>query len=237
MGLADSFILMGIPYESEEALHFADSTMEFIAREARNASRELAEEKGSFPAINKSIYSGAMRNATVTTIAPTGSHHLIADTSSEIEPLFSLASTRQIGNRQVPLVHPLLKNYLKTLPRGCDILAEVTRSGSLATSPVPDDVKDLYKTAPEIPADHHIRMQATFQKHVDNAVSKTVNLPESAAPGDISRIYLLARSLGFKGVTIYRYNSKKDQVLLRGCTVCGDDFLTGYNFSTGASKT
>ena len=85
-------------------------------------------------------------------------------------------------------------------------------------------MKDLYKTAPEIPADHHIRMQATFQKHVDNAVSKTVNLPEDASVEEIGRIYRLARSLGCKGVTVYRYNSRKDQVLLRGCTVCGDNF-------------
>ena len=88
-------------------------------------------------------------------------------------------------------------------------------------------MKELYKTAPEISADHHIRMQAVFQKHVDNAVSKTVNLPEHAGADEIGRIFLLARSLGCKGVTIYRYNSKKDQVLLRGCEVCGDDFLTG----------
>lgn len=88
-------------------------------------------------------------------------------------------------------------------------------------------MKELDKTAPEISADHHIRMQAVFQKHVDNAVSKTVNLPEHADADEISRIFLLARSLGCKGVTIYRYNSKKDQVLLRGCEICGDDFATG----------
>jgi len=231
MGFADALILMGIPYGSEEALAVADRTMKFIARESHDASRELGEEKGSFSAITRSIYTGAMRNATVTTIAPTGSLHLIADTSSGIEPLFSLASTRQIGSRAVPLVHPLLKKYLKSLRSGTDILAQVKRTGSLAGSPVPDAVKELYRTAPEIPADHHVRVQAAFQKHVDNAVSKTVNLREDASAEEIGRIYLLARSLGCKGVTVYRYNSKKDQVLLRGCTVCGDDFLTGYNFA------
>ncbi|HUH79135.1 MAG TPA: adenosylcobalamin-dependent ribonucleoside-diphosphate reductase [Methanoregula sp.] len=227
MGFADALILMEIPYESKEALDFADRTMAFISEEAKKTSEELGEEKGSFPAIDRSIYTGAMRNATVTTIAPTGSLHLIADTSSGIEPLFSLATTRRIGNRPVPLIHPLLKKYLKTLSSGENILAQVTRTGTLASSPVPETVKELYKTAPEIPADHHVRMQAAFQKHVDNAVSKTVNLPEDASADEISRIYLLARSLGCKGVTIYRYNSKKDQVLLRGCTVCGDDFLAG----------
>ncbi|MHB8162891.1 MAG: adenosylcobalamin-dependent ribonucleoside-diphosphate reductase [Methanoregula sp.] len=220
MGLADAFILMGIPYESKEALRFADRTMALISHEAQEMSRELGEEKGSFPAIGKSIYTSAMRNATVTTIAPTGSLHLIADTSSGIEPLFSLASTRQMGPWSLPLIHHLLKKYLRSLSTGEDLLAQVKRTGTLASSPVPDTIKELYKTAPEISAEHHIRMQAVFQKHVDNAVSKTVNLPEDAGADEISRIFLLARSLGCKGVTIYRYNSKKDQVLSRGCEVC-----------------
>lgn len=221
MGLADAFILMEIPYESKEALNFADRTMALISHEAQETSRELGEEKGSFPAINKSIYTGAMRNATVTTIAPTGSLHLIADTSSGIEPVFSLAGTRRMGIWSLPLIHPLLKKYLQSLSTGEDILAQVKLTGSLTSSPVPETMKELYKTAPEISADHHIHMQAVFQKHVDNAVSKTVNLPEDAGVDEISRIFLLARSLGCKGVTIYRYNSKKDQVLLRGCEVCG----------------
>jgi ribonucleoside-diphosphate reductase alpha chain len=221
MGLADAFILMEIPYESKEALGFADRTMALIAQEAQETSRELGEEKGSFPAIDKSIYTGPMRNATVTTIAPTGSLHLIADTSSGIEPLFSLAGTRRMGERSLSLIHPLLKKYLRSLSTGEDILTAVKRTGTLDSLPVTDTIKELYKTAPEISADHHIRMQAVFQKHVDNAVSKTVNLPEDADVDEISRIFLLARSLGCKGVTIYRYNSKKDQVLLRGCEVCG----------------
>jgi len=220
MGLADAFILMEIPYESKEALRFADRTMALISKEAHETSRELGEEKGSFPAIDKSIYTGAMRNATVTTIAPTGSLHLLADTSSGIAPGFSLAGTRRMGNRSLPLIHPLLKKYLRSLSTGEDILTAVKRTGTLASLPVPEAMKELYKTAPEISADHHIRMQAVFQKHVDNAVSKTVNLPQDAGVDEISRIFLLARSLGCKGVTIYRYNSKKDQVLSRGCEMC-----------------
>jgi ribonucleoside-diphosphate reductase alpha chain len=223
MGLADALILMNIPYESQGALLFADRTMALVSREARETSRELGEEKGSFPAIDKSIYSGAMRNATVTTIAPTGSLHLIAGTSSGIEPLFSLAGTRQIGNQSVVLVHPLLKKYLGTISSGKDILAQVKKSGTLTSAPVPESMKDLYKTATEISPDHHIRMQATVQKYVDNAVSKTVNLPADASVDEICRIFLLARSLGCKGVTIYRYNSKKDQVLSRGCETCRVD--------------
>ena len=220
MGLADALILMNIPYESDEALRCADRTMALISREAQETSRELGEEKGSFPAINKSIWSGQMRNATVTTIAPTGSLHLIAGTSSGIEPLFSLAGTRHIGNRSVTLIHPMIKKYLATLGTGRDILAVVKRTGTLSSAPVPEAIRDLYKTAMEIPPDHHVRMQAAVQRYVDNAVSKTVNLPGHAGVDEISRIFLLARSLGCKGVTVYRYNSKKDQVLSRGCEMC-----------------
>ena len=223
MGLADALILSEIPYESKEALRFAGRTMALVSREAHETSRELGEEKGSFPAIDQSIYSGAMRNATVTTIAPTGSLHLIAGTSSGIEPVFSLASTRRIGNRPVTIIHPLLKKYVKTLSSGRDILAQVKRTGTLSSAPVPETVKELYKTATEIPPDHHIHMQAAIQNHVDNAVSKTVNLPEDAGVDEICRIFLLARSLGCKGVTIYRYNSRKDQVLSRGCEMCRVD--------------
>jgi ribonucleoside-diphosphate reductase alpha chain len=223
MGLADALILMEVPYESKDALLFADRTMALISREAHEASRSLGEEKGSFPAIDKSIYSGEMRNATVTTIAPTGSLHLIAGTSSGIEPVFLLASTRRLGNRSVTLVHPLLKKYLATLSSGRDILAQVKRTGTLSFAPVPETIKEIYKTAMEITPDHHIRMQATIQKHVDNAVSKTVNLPDNASVDEICRIFLLARSLACKGVTIYRYNSKKDQVLSRGCEMCRVD--------------
>jgi ribonucleoside-diphosphate reductase alpha chain len=223
MGLADALILMEIPYESEDALHFADRTMALISREAHESSRALGEEKGSFPAIDKSIYSGAMRNATVMTVAPTGSLHLIAGTSSGIEPLFSLAGTRRIGNRPVTVIHPLLKKYLRTLSTGRDILTLVKRTGTLQSAPVPETMKDLYKTATEISPEHHIRMQATIQNHVDNAVSKTVNVPEGARVDDVCRIFLLARSLGCKGVTIYRYNSRKDQVLSRGCEMCRVD--------------
>jgi ribonucleoside-diphosphate reductase alpha chain len=223
MGLADAFILMEIPYESKEALSFSDRTMALISHEAQETSRELGEEKGSFPAIDRSIYTGAVRNATVTTIAPTGSLHLIADTSSGIEPIFSLAGTRRIGNRPVTIIHPLLKKYLTSLSSGRDILTAVKRTGTLSSAPVPETMKELYKTSPEISADHHIHMQAIFQKHVDNAVSKTVNLPEHAGVDEISRIFLFARSLGCKGITIYRYNSKKDQVISRGCEMCRVD--------------
>jgi ribonucleoside-diphosphate reductase alpha chain len=220
MGLADAFILMGMAYESKEALGCADSLMGFVAQEARKVSSELGEIKGSFPAIGESIFSKDMRNATVTTIAPTGSLHMIAGTSSGIEPVFSLAYKRRIGTRTLTIIHPLLKTLLKTQRSGKDILRVIRQTGSISTTPLPDEIKEIYKTAPEIAPDHHIRMQATIQKHVDNAVSKTVNLPETAGENEICRIFLLARTLGCKGVTVYRYNSRKDQVLLRGCDTC-----------------
>lgn len=223
MGLADALILQGIPYESNEALDYAGRTMALVAREARETSRERGEEKGSFPAIDGSVYSGAMRNATVTTIAPTGSLHIIAGTSSGIEPLFSLAGSRRVGNRRITTFHPALKQCLAHRRAGRDITSIVKRTGSLATAPVPDDVKELYRTATEISAEHHVRMQAVVQEHVDNAVSKTVNLPEGAGIDEVERIFLLARSLQCKGITVYRYNSRNDQVLSRGCETCRVD--------------
>ena len=223
MGLADALILMGIPYGSREALGFAERTMSRISGRARESSRELGEEKGSFPAIDSSIFSGPMRNATVTTIAPTGSLHLIAGTSSGIEPVFSLAYDRRIGGRRITLVHPLLKQYGKAHRSGKEILAHVKRTGTLASAPVPEEVRDLFRTATEIPPEHHIRMQAAVQKYTDNAVSKTVNLPENTDPEEICRLFLFARSLGCKGITVYRYNSRKDQVLSQGCKTCRID--------------
>lgn len=224
MGLADAFILLGIPYESEESLDLAGRIMAFIQKEARTMSQELGEEKGSFPAIDRSIFSGPARNATVTTVAPTGSLHLIAGTSSGIEPVFSLAYRRSIDEAPIEIFHPVLAEYLAGRGTGgVDLEAKIRKTGSLQDLPLPDEIKDLYRTAPEISPEHHVRMQAVFQKHVENAVSKTVNLPETATPADVGRIYLLARELGCKGITVYRYNSRPDQVLSRGCETCRAD--------------
>ncbi|HTY52827.1 MAG TPA: adenosylcobalamin-dependent ribonucleoside-diphosphate reductase [Methanomicrobiales archaeon] len=223
MGFADTLIRLGIPYESDEALAFAGRVMALVQKAGHERSAELGAEKGSFPAIGKSIYSGEMRNSTVTTIAPTGSLHIIADTSSGIEPLFALALERQMAGRTVPMVNQLFVEAVSRLPRSADLIHRALVEGSARDLPIPDDLKDLFRTAPEISPGHHVKMQAAFQKHVDNAVSKTVNLPESATAEDIARIYELARSLGCKGITVYRYNSKPDQVLSRGCEVCKVD--------------
>ncbi len=223
MGLADAMIRLGIVYATSEGLAFAGKMMATVQEEAHATSEELGERLGSFPAIDKSIYTGPMRNATVTTVAPTGSLHIIAGTSSGIEPLFSLSYTRVIADREVSFIYPLLEELLAGRGGGTDLMAAIRRTGSVQDLPVGDELKELLRTANEIPAEHHIRMQATVQRYVDNAVSKTVNLPEEATVAEVSRCYSLARELGCKGVTIYRYNSKEEQVMVRGCTVCDSD--------------
>jgi ribonucleoside-diphosphate reductase alpha chain len=220
MGLADALIRCGIPYESHEALEWTGRVLGWIQEEAHAKSRELGEEKGSFPAIDQSVFSGPMRNATVTTISPTGSLHLIAGTSSGIEPLFSLAFERVIQGRRVRFVHSLLRTLLADSGGGNGVLDHAKRTGSVQDLHLPESVKELLKTAPEISPEHHVRMQAVAQRYVDNAVSKTVNLPEKADVDEICSIFLLARKLGCKGITVYRYNSRSDQVLTRGCDLC-----------------
>jgi ribonucleoside-diphosphate reductase alpha chain len=220
MGFAEALIRLGIPYDSPEALRFAEGLMERIQKAARERSHELAERKGSFPAIEGSVFSHEMRNATVTTIAPTGSLHIIAGTSSGIEPVFSLAYTRTIDDKPVTFVSDLVGELLPERAGGRDVLDHVRRYGTVQGLPLDTVTKDLFKTATEIAPEHHVRMQAAFQKHVDNAVSKTVNLPQNATADDISRIYAYAHQIGCKGITIYRYLSRPDQVLSQGCDVC-----------------
>ncbi|MDN5340857.1 MAG: ribonucleoside-diphosphate reductase alpha chain [Euryarchaeota archaeon] len=223
MGFAEALIRMGIPYESEEALRFAESLMERICATARERSEELGEKLGSFPAIEGSVYSGAMRNATVTTIAPTGSIHLIAGTTSGIEPLFSLAYDRTIDGRPVSIMSDLVAEFLPRTAGGKDVTEHIRRHGTVAGLPLDEHARDLFKTAVEIAPEHHIRMQAAFQKYVDNAVSKTVNLPESSTVDDIVRVFSIAHDLGCKGTTAYRYRSRPDQIFSLGCDVCQID--------------
>jgi ribonucleoside-diphosphate reductase alpha chain len=223
MGFAEALIFLDIPYESDEALSFADRIMSHIQKEARDRSRELGEGKGSFSAIDKSIFSDNMRNATVTTIAPTGSLHIIADTSSGIEPLFSLAYTRKLNGRLLKFVSDPVMEKLGKFGSKKEIIRQIEKEGSAQNLQIPDDLKDLLKTAPEISPEFHVRLQATVQKHVENSVSKTINLPETATVQQIKEIYSLARDLKCKGITVYRYNSKKEQVLSRGCEICRVD--------------
>ncbi|WP_292727452.1 adenosylcobalamin-dependent ribonucleoside-diphosphate reductase [Methanoculleus sp.] len=223
MGFSEALIRLGIPYESEEAIRFAGSLMGQVQAAARERSEELGAQKGSFPAIEGSVFSGDMRNATVTTIAPTGSLHLIAGTTSGIEPVFSFAYDRTIDGQPVSIESDLVRELLPETVGGRDVAEHVRRYGTVEGLPLDAHTRDLFKTAIEIAPDHHVRMQAAFQKHVDNAVSKTVNLPESATVDEIARVFSLARDLGCKGITVYRYRSRPDQILSLGCDICRID--------------
>jgi ribonucleoside-diphosphate reductase alpha chain len=222
MGFADMLIKLGIPYNSEQALKLGEELMKFIELEAHKKSVELGEERGSFPNFGESIWKdhyGAFRNATVTTIAPTGSISIIVGCSSGIEPLFAISFMRNVlsGTRLFE-TNPLFEFMAKK--RGfysAKLLEEIARTGSVQKiGGVPEDVKRLFVTALDIEPEWHVRMQAVFQKYTDNAVSKTVNLPTGASVEDVRRIYELAWKLKCKGVTVFRYGSKPEQVLYIG---------------------
>ncbi|MEM1586959.1 MAG: vitamin B12-dependent ribonucleotide reductase [Candidatus Bathyarchaeia archaeon] len=222
MGWAEMLIKLGISYDSEEAIAMAEKVMSFISKEARMKSVELGEMRGSFPNFPGSLWEKmgykAMRNATVTSIAPTGTISIIAGTSSGIEPLFAVAFVRNVMGTQLFEVNPLFEQIAKE--RGSysvDLISKISRTGSVQQlSEVPQDVKRLFKTALEIAPEWHVRMQAAFQKYVDNAVAKTVNLPPDATVDDVRRIFILAWKLKCKGITVYRYGSKPGQVLVIG---------------------
>ncbi|MEM2110358.1 MAG: vitamin B12-dependent ribonucleotide reductase [Candidatus Bathyarchaeia archaeon] len=222
MGFADMLIKLGIPYNSEEALKLGGDLMKFIEEESHKKSVELAEERGSFPNFDKSIWKDkyhAFRNATVTTIAPTGTISIIAGCSSGIEPIFAISFIRNVlsGTRLLE-TNPLFELIAKE--RGfysAEILEEIAKTGSVQRiEGVPEDVKKLFVTALDIQPEWHVRMQAAFQKYTDNAVSKTVNLPNEANIEDVKKIYELAWNLKCKGVTVFRYGSKPEQVLYIG---------------------
>ncbi|HVP26163.1 MAG TPA: adenosylcobalamin-dependent ribonucleoside-diphosphate reductase [Candidatus Bathyarchaeia archaeon] len=222
MGFADMLIKLGIPYDSEKALELGEQVIKFIEDEGHKKCVEIAEKRGSFPNFDGSIWRDkypAFRNATVTTIAPTGTISIIAGCSSGIEPVFAISFIRNVlsGSRLFE-TNPLFEAVAKE--RGfysADLLEEIARTGSVQKiAGVPDDVKRLFVTALDIEPEWHVRMQATFQKYTDNAVSKTVNLPNDATVEDVRRIYGLALKLKCKGVTVFRYGSKPEQVLYIG---------------------
>ena len=218
MGWADLLVELGIAYDSDEAIRLAHELMGFIHEEAIKASEELAQDRGVFPNWEKSTWytkGRRVRNATLTTIAPTGTISIIAGCSSGVEPIFALAFIRNVmDNTELPEAHPALERALKD--RGLysdDLMKSVAATGGLHELDVPDDLKKVLVTAHDVSPEWHIRMQAAFQDHVDNAVSKTVNFPNQARPEDVERVYLLAYELGVKGVTIYRDGSRQEQVL------------------------
>ncbi|HLB24733.1 MAG TPA: adenosylcobalamin-dependent ribonucleoside-diphosphate reductase [Nitrospirota bacterium] len=220
MGFAEMLVMLGIPYASEEALELAGRLMSSISEEAVRKSAELGRSRGSFPNFRGSRWEerglDAMRNATVTTIAPTGTISIIAGASSGIEPLFAVAYVRRVlDGAELMEVNELFLERAKAdgFYTGT-LMDEIAGRGSLRDVPgVPDEVKRVFMTAFDIAPEWHVRMQAAFQKYTDNAVSKTINLPREATPGDVEDIYMLAYRLGCKGITVFRYGSKNEQVL------------------------
>ena len=219
MGWADMLILLGISYNSNSALKLAEKLMKFINNEARNASEYLGIKRGDFPNFKNSKLFGKYkhsRNVAVTTIAPTGTISIIANCSSGIEPLFAISYIREVmeGTKLVE-TNPLFEETSKR--RGFydeGLFNEISRLGSVQIiKEIPSDVKKLFVTALDIKSEWHVKMQAAFQKYVENGVSKTVNLPETATKDDVKNIYLSAYKLKCKGITVFRYNSKGKQVL------------------------
>ncbi|MCL5280967.1 MAG: adenosylcobalamin-dependent ribonucleoside-diphosphate reductase [Planctomycetes bacterium] len=219
MGFADLLIRLGIPYNSHEAIAFAAKLMRFIHKESLAASEKLAAERGVFPNFRTSRYAQEgrkLRNATVNTIAPTGTISIIAGCSSGIEPLFAISFVRNVlsGTRLLE-TNPLFEKAAKELGfYRRELLAEVAKRSSLAkVKGIPAGIKKLFVTAFDVSGHQHLAIQAAFQRYTDNAVSKTINLPADATVEDVRAIYLEAHRLKCKGITIYRYGSKPSQVL------------------------
>ena len=232
MGFADLLIQLGIRYDSEEALEVAEKVMGRIQEETRRASAQLASHRGGFPAWEGSVYSHTgpsgeglpMRNSAPTTIAPTGTISIIAGASSGIEPLFALSYVRNVmDNTRLVEGYPYLEAVAKHEGfHSEELMEQLAEKGSLSRLDkglnVPRWVKELFRTSHDISPEWHMRMQAAFQKHTDNAVSKTINFPHEASVADVRKAYMLAYELGCKGITIYRDGSKAGQVLSIGET-------------------
>jgi ribonucleoside-diphosphate reductase alpha chain len=223
MGFADLLIQLGISYASLEAIEIGSQLIQVIASEARATSRMLAEERSVFPNYQSSVYASGgerVRNATLLSIAPTGTLSILAGTSASIEPLFALAYRRRHVLSGVPLseVNPLFRSYLHRHGLRYDsLMSEVLAKGRLAEiEGLPAQVKRLFVTALEIPPEQHVAIQAAFQAHVDNAVSKTVNLPEDAPKEIVASVYRMAWQRKLKGITVFRCGSKRSQVLELG---------------------
>jgi ribonucleoside-diphosphate reductase alpha chain len=230
MGLAEIFIMLDIPYASKAAVELTGAILEFITREARQESARLGAERGSFPAFAASVYPGrgftAMRNATVTTIAPTGTISIIAGCSSGIEPLFALALSRRVlEGRVLTSVSQTVIDYLSQRNLYTEeVAAAIAACGSVAGTSLPGHVKEVLATARDIDPYWHVAHLAAAQAFTDNGVSKTVNMPHDASEADVAAIFRQAYAGGCKGVTVYRDGSRAEQVLTGG-TLCEDCVL------------
>jgi ribonucleoside-diphosphate reductase alpha chain len=222
MGFADMLIQLNIPYDSPQAIETAERVMSTIEAESNTASEKLAGERGNFSNFEGSVFDqpdkkiSGMRNATTTTIAPTGTISIIAGASSGIEPLFAVSYYRTVlDGTQMIEVNPFFKKVAKE--KGFyspQLMEQIAREGSIRNIPdIPDEVKTLFATSHDISPENHIHIQAAFQKYTDNAVSKTINFPNEATPEDVQMAYLTAYHQECKGVTIYRYGSRESQVL------------------------
>lgn len=221
MGFADMLFQLEVPYNSAEGIQRGEEIMSFIQKKSHRASEELATWRGPFPNFLNSIYETPIRNATVTTIAPTGTLSMIADCSGGIEPAFSLVYVKKVMDGQELLY--INRHFEKALQRAGiksdELMEKIAASKSLEeVQEIPEPLRRIFVTAFDITPEWHVRMQASFQKFTDNAVSKTINFPQNATIADVKRAYLLAYDLGCKGLTIYRDGSRREQVLHRGKT-------------------
>ncbi len=227
MGFADLLVRLGTPYDSPEALAVADDVMGFVQREAHAASEALAAERGPFPGFATSALARAgaapRRNATVTTIAPTGTLALIAGCSSGIEPLFAVTYVRRaLDHSELKEEHPLLARALRAAGAEAALPAVRAMGRARGVAGVPEAVGRVFATAHDVSPEAHVRMQAAFQRHTDNGVSKTINLPRQATVEDVAGAFRLAFELGCKGITVYRDGSREKQVLTSGATRNGE---------------
>lgn len=237
MGFAELLIKLNVPYDSEEAVDLGETVMSFIWKEAVKASESLGEERGNFPNFFGSVWEKkghkSMRNASLTTVAPTGTISIIAGCSSGIEPLFAVSFVRNVmeGTSLIEINGLFEKAARDGGFYSEQLMMDIARTGSIqGIRGLSDGIKKVFVTALDIAPEWHVRMQAAFQKYTDSAVSKTVNLPETASIDDVKGIFLMANKMGCKGITIYRYGSRKNQVL-----TVGDFVSVSHDYSGGCS--
>jgi ribonucleoside-diphosphate reductase alpha chain len=222
MGFADMLIQLQVPYNSQKALNIAENVMKFIRDEGVKMSVELAKERGSFPNFHRTTWEShgyeRIRNATITTVAPTGTISEIAGCSGGIEPLFSVSYVRNVAEslgQTLKVINPYFERM--AIQQGIysdELIKKISKATSIShIEEIPRSIRKIFVTAHDLTPEWHVRMQAAFQKYTQNAVSKTVNFPNNATPHDMEDVFWLAYELGCKGVTVYRDGSRKKQIL------------------------